>query len=307
MADLETRQKILYGALVLILLLYVGDAGFRRLYEEPLAAAEQRSLALQNKRNSLRKEVAEGKRTVKLLNELRKQSLPRELELARSEYQNWVLQLAHKSELRQIGVDATEPARRTSKGQVLYHSLQFSLRGRGTMPQITQLLYDFYEAGYLHKIRNLTLSPILGTEQVTISASIEALVLNAAVEKKKLPDGNASQLAFSGVDAYGTIPRRDLFAIGGGGRPGSHIKLTAITTSVRGIKEAWFANLRTGQTMRLGMGDAVPGMPFEPLLAEVNDEFIVLNFEGEIWQLAIGLTIAESTVEREVSEFESTP
>ncbi|MEM7312083.1 MAG: hypothetical protein AAF497_02915 [Planctomycetota bacterium] len=296
MGKLETRQKILYGALGLIVVLYGLDAAYRRFYEEPLAAAEMRTARLIKQRDKLRVEVAEGKRTVRLLNEIRKQSLPRDLELARSSYQNWLLQLSQSAELRQIGVDASEPARRASKGQVLYHSIQFTVRGRGSMNQVTKWLYEFYDAGYLHKIRNLTLSPILGTEQVNVSATIEAIVLQKATETQSLPLEAPSNVAFSAPDAYSKIARRDLFSIGGGGRPGRHIRLNAITTGVRGFKEAWFANLRTGQTVRLRTGDELSGLPFQALIAEVEDEYVMLNVEGESWRVDAGLTLSEATV-----------
>jgi len=80
-------------------------------------------------------------------------SLPGDPEQAQSQYQQWLLDLVHDSDLTEALVDANSS--RTIGG--LYQLLDFRIRGNSDVPGVLKLMYSFYSKDYLHRIRDLSL------------------------------------------------------------------------------------------------------------------------------------------------------
>lgn len=103
-----------------------------------------------------------GKKASKKLIEWQNRSLPTDLVLARSMYTNWLAGLAERTRLAKadvtLGADVPKPG--------IYVKIPVTVRGQGTMDQVVQFLFDFYQADHLHCIRQLTLTP-LATSDVT--------------------------------------------------------------------------------------------------------------------------------------------
>ena len=75
---MRNRKTILYGALGLMLLLYIGDVALRKLIDEPLSAAETRGDSLRKSIDDHRLAIARADRKLKSLPELERRSLPRD-------------------------------------------------------------------------------------------------------------------------------------------------------------------------------------------------------------------------------------
>ena len=112
---MDKRKTLLYGALVVIAFFYGGDAAFRKLYEEPMANGQARLLALQAELNKGAQQLEYLSRSVDALDELQQRALPRNLELARSAYQGWLVQIVQDAKLQQPRVDSGDPVARTSR------------------------------------------------------------------------------------------------------------------------------------------------------------------------------------------------
>ena len=80
-------------------------------------------------------------------------SLPGDPEQAQSQYQQWLLDLVHDSDLTETLVDANS-SRRIGD---LYQLLDFRVRGNSDVPGVLKLMYSFYSKDYLHRIRDLSL------------------------------------------------------------------------------------------------------------------------------------------------------
>jgi hypothetical protein len=97
-----------------------------------------------------------GKKAQKKLVEWQHRSLPTDLVLARSLYTNWLAGLAERTRLAKadvtLGADMPKPG--------IYVKIPVTVRGQGTMEQVVQFLFDFYQADHLHYIRQLTLTPL---------------------------------------------------------------------------------------------------------------------------------------------------
>ena len=80
-------------------------------------------------------------------------SLPGDPEQAQSQYQQWLLDLVHDSDLTETLVDANS----SRKIGDLYQLLDFRVRGNSDVPGVLKLMYSFYSKDYLHRIRDLSL------------------------------------------------------------------------------------------------------------------------------------------------------
>ena len=51
--------------------------------------------------------------------------------------------------------------------------LQFNVKGKCNLRQLTQLLFEFYRAGHLQKISQISLTPSGGGERIELQIAIE--------------------------------------------------------------------------------------------------------------------------------------
>lgn len=142
-----------------------------------------------------------GKKAGKKLAEWQHRSLPTDLVLARSLYKNWLARLIERTRLARadvtLGADMPKPG--------IYVKVPVNVRGQGTMDQVVQFLFDFYQADHLHYIRQLTLTPMAGADS------------GAALASAATPGGATSATP---PTASGTGDRGGFGDRGGSGRSG---------------------------------------------------------------------------------------
>jgi hypothetical protein len=163
---------------------------------------------------SLESQIREKQRTVRLsqlaadrLTLYERRSLPPDLERARSLYQTWLLRAVTDVGLSEPNVNVVS----SQSHRGLYHQLGFTVSGRGDLKQLTQLLYAFYEADYLHRIRRLHLKRIQGSRQLDIAMAIEAVSLPTATHLEGLSEFESGRLAHGDLEKYfETILARNL-------------------------------------------------------------------------------------------------
>jgi len=161
----------IFGAMVC----YSGSDWLLGQFSGPLASLEHRKVELRHEIRQVERQLDHAHKTAKEMDLWKAQSLPSDVEQARSAYREWLLELVGHVQFVDPNVDSGEPVNR--KGMAHATSLSFSLRARGTLAQLTRFLYDFYSAGHLHQIRSLSITPVQGTEALDLAISIEALVL----------------------------------------------------------------------------------------------------------------------------------
>lgn len=290
----EKRKMILYGLLALVVVGYAFDVGVRKFYDEPLAEREARLTKLQRDLSTSRKRLASLKNAPRELEALQARSLPRDLELARAAYQNWLLELVQEVELQQPKVDASEPAPRRKGRKLLFHVMNFTVRGRGDMAQVTQLLHKFYANGNLHKIRSLSVVPLGGSESLDVSLAIEAIILPNADRADRLAEVASDRLVSPVPADYQRLARRNLFAIGGAGTPGHRLTVSAITSDIRGIKTVWVTDDTTGQTVRYQAGESIRLGLFDAEIFQVDDDRLLMHIDGQPMELRVGNRVSDA-------------
>jgi len=231
------------------------------------------------------------------------QSLPGNLEVARSLYQAWLVELVNDVRLLDPSVNSSEPVGR--KG--LYHTLGYSVRGRGTLEQLTMFLFAFYQTDLLHQIRSLNITPLAQGSQLDLSVTIEALVLDHVAARSKDDDQQTAfeefrrrsgaedpsrvshRLASTKLKDYAIIAQRNLFGMGGGGvaDPTDHTYLTSISI-VNNQPEVWLTDRTTDKVHKVRQGDVFEVGPLVCTITEVYGSDVIIESDGERGLLTLG-------------------
>jgi len=152
----------------------------------------QVSTALENRHSaiaSLDQEIADKQSTIKRagqatkrLNQYEQRSLPASQEVARSVYQDWLLDLAEQAELEKAKVTVS----RAPNSNGVIHRLPFNVSGIGRLDQIALLLQKLYANDHLHLIRGLRITPITDSRKLNVTIGIEAAVLPGSTNENQL-------------------------------------------------------------------------------------------------------------------------
>ena len=257
----------------------------------PLTALTLRKTELSRDIRQMRRQLGRARSALKELELLKAQSLPSDVERARSAYQEWLAELAEHVQLLDSSVDSGEPVNR--KGMAHATSIAFSVHGRGTLAQLTRFLYDFYSAGHLHQIRQLSITPVQGTELLDLAISIDTLVLPNADRKERLSSKRSERLASERIEDYQTIVERNLFGVGGSAQVADYAFLTAVNY-VDHQPEAWFSIRTTDSVLKLRQGERLEVGSFKGTIAAITDTDVIVESEGERWLLTVGENLSHA-------------
>ncbi len=296
-----TKNRWLLVALGVVLLYFAGDTAYRKLYEEPLGRAEASKAQLTKRLKEAKNRLEESESVARQLESLEQKSLPWNADMARARYQDWLLQLAKDAKLTNTRVDSSDPksittaARRGEKPTEIYKKFTFTLNSRGDLKQVTKLLYDFYRGGHLHKISDLRLNPIGNGQEVTLSLTIEALALPHADRETELTSLVSERLAQADVRDYQWIAQRNFFSSGGAASAWKRIQLSAITSDVHGVGEAWFNVGPENKTYILQLGKSLSLPSCELSVVSLDDATATITIDGHLHRLAIGQNLTQAT------------
>ena len=245
-------------------------------------------------------EVKKAANSYELLADWNRRCLPSDTEAAGSEYQNWLMGLCEDVSLSGRKVDII--TQRT--GISGWTRFTFSIHGRGTLEQLTNLLDQFYKADHLQQIVSLNVNPVdEGSKTLDLVANIEAVSLPGAVDAQgddrpdQLYQAPQEQSADAGDksgdpaeeaapnDFLASIVSRNMFMPYSPPPPPEdkpeHLKQTVVTAivEVNDQRQVWILTRTTGKLHKL-----VKGQSFE------------LGKEGNLVRATIG-TIGPREVE----------
>ncbi|HID76016.1 MAG TPA: hypothetical protein EYP56_08475 [Planctomycetaceae bacterium] len=303
---LKKREKALLaatlglGAVCLAIFLLSGVAN-------PFAQLNAQRTNLVKSVEQKKKQIEKGQQAEAELSRWRKQSLPSDPLAAQSLYQNWLFELATRTGFSGVRV---EPGT-IRQYRDTYRSLAFTLRGRASLEELTELLYHFYSAGHLHQIRRLTIKPADGSRQFDVSMLVEALSLTDADRTDELADQPAQRLAHDSLDSYlQAIVQRNLFGPYEPPRPMvqkerpappppafDHAKYTYVTgiVSVNGVPEVWIQIRTLGKTYRLREGDTFQVGALQGRIVRIGVREVILDLGQQRLLAFQGQNLREAT------------
>lgn len=207
---LNQRERVLAwgaGALVTIAAVQFSYSYLQALFDERNTQIEALNREISDKDAT----VLRGKKAGKKLEGWRHRSLPSDAVLARSLYKNWLARLVERTRLAKadvtLGADLPKPG--------IYVKIPVNVRGQGTIEQVVQFLYDFYQADHLHYIRQMTLTPLAASASPAVAADAKPTEGATPSASLTAPGGPRAPGGFGGRGGFGGFGGR-----GGFGSPG---------------------------------------------------------------------------------------
>ncbi|GDX90345.1 hypothetical protein LBMAG46_03490 [Planctomycetia bacterium] len=289
-----TRQQLLLGVLILIGIVRVGDWVLQSLIQGPLQERKARTAQLQKDIRSREKQLADLRAAGGRIDSWLRQSLPADAETARTAYRSWLLGLLRKSQMTDAVVDSGSPgSRRLRNGSVLYRSLPFTLRARGSLPQFNNFLFQFTRAGLLHQITNFSLTPSGGTAIFDVSVSIDTVLLPTR-KGNELNSQPGTLPALATVADYASIASQNIFAVGlNTVDPLKHTFVSAITFS-NGQPLVWITEQLSDRVTRTGPGESFNTAAMSGSIVEVRAQEVVVESSGRRLLLSLGSPLSEA-------------
>ena len=280
-----------------------GIYGVDRAYQ---AWIEQPRVVLETDIDRLTKEIDESKRLQfasqkagKRLEEYAHRALPSDPTLARSLYQQWLLELVERHQLTSASVDASQPApieikSRTKRGkrERVGYRIDYSLRGQTTLAKLSAFLDAFRRASHLQKIRSVSLNPIGNDGRLDVNLSIQVLCLDKAIHDMELSDWQLTAEAIGELKPATTLVERNPFAKGFA-RALQTLELKAITVNREGVTQAWFATDGRGGIEKVPEGQSIPNHLHDVFVADIeSDRVLVRLSEREYW-IRLGQSVGQ--------------
>ncbi len=202
------------GALVLLLILNVG---FKRVIGS-LNEKEDRVDRAFSELQSLNNTIRVGTKATDLIRLLETKSLPSDHEAAVAQYTVWVSELAKDAGMQQIKVTSQrQPQPMFPAGQPLgtpkaYDIHEFTLSGQCRLDQVIELLSNYYDRDYLHKISSLKLTPTRQPNVLAVELTSKAVSLAKASPQKEPSLESSGRMSMSMNDYKRSILERNPFS-----------------------------------------------------------------------------------------------
>ncbi|MFO0912588.1 MAG: hypothetical protein U0795_06510 [Pirellulales bacterium] len=298
---MNRRTRILLSLMLGVGLLMAGDYVYRHWFQEPAEQHERSMVALRKKIDDLKVQAAVARKEARQLPELEQRSLPYDVEMAQAGYQAWLLQLVKSAGLASSTVNAEAPvvvtgvAGNKKKSAELYKKYVYTVRGRGEPRQVCQLLFTFYQGGFLHKIPSVSLNPIDGGRQLDITLRIEALGLARSDRKSEMPQPGRPETQLPDLAAYDFISRRNIFSHEGDSIL-DRIVFTGASYDRNGVAETWITLGGPNSTRVLKLGDSIAIGPHQLELIDLQGDRVLIVFDGELRLVGLGKSLRSGRI-----------
>ncbi len=169
---MNEREKNLVKIIGTILIMYLLWSGYGR-YQSAVSQRTSEIEKLRGKEKQLKEKIFMGAIADGTFGEYQARSLPGNLETARSQYQQWLLELVHDKGMDDVQVDFTNSRRMGG----IYQKIDFRITGATELPELIGMMHDFYAKDYLHRIRELSIQPVkTGGFSVVMNVDVISLV-----------------------------------------------------------------------------------------------------------------------------------
>lgn len=296
---MNRRTLLLATAAVAVFGLYFVDQGYRTWIEEPKRQYENRLEAIAGKMNDANRDQVSGRRLGKRLDQYAARALPYQADIARSRYQDWLLRLVEKHEMKSASVDADLPRpvevrgrRNRRKSRLVGYRIAYALRTRTTLQRLTDFLHDFQHSAQLHKVVGFSLTPLVDGNQLDLSMEIETLTLEASERSETLSPLVLSDGSIPARETFTGFVERNLFARGFS-RALAEVELTALTRNRQGEQEAWFRAGSPQRTQQVTAGDQLSIPLHQILVVDFETNGVRLEVNGLPCSIELGQSLAD--------------
>lgn len=294
------REKKLAGAVVGVILLWIASQGLTK-YRTELTANKATQRAAEEELAETRTNIVRGQLAQDKLDIWLDQSLPTNIDIAESLYEDWL-----HSELTDAGLDVEELSSKLSLQSQNNYSKQltFTVEAKGKMPALVAFLHSFYKAGHLHRIAKANLSPAKGTDDLSVFLIVDALVLNDCIRSKELSE-TESPIELATRETYlQEIGGRNIFAAFKSNQPKEVIsqkqdstaaesRVSSMTLGAGGWRMT-VRNQKSGKMSYFREGDAIEIGQFKGVIDKLDGRRAIVSTEDKKVQLSLGQLVDQA-------------
>jgi hypothetical protein len=149
------------------------------------------------------------------LDDLLTRSLPSQDAFAQTSYQNWLMDLAANTGIRDRKIDIGSVTTTKEKNKVHYKKFTFTLHGKGKLEQLAEFLLRFHNTDYLHLVKKISPRPIRNSSELELAITVEAVSLPQVKSSRSLPatDPQKLKLTSGEREQISDIKKRALFTV----------------------------------------------------------------------------------------------
>ena len=203
MSQRERTLAILVGVAVV---LWAGTVGLER-FDEAKRRNEQVAVTTQGELSQAKAAHLRGENALARIRDWQTRSLPTDLDIAKSFYQDWLRQELIDSGLAVRNVREQSP--RVSRQQ--YQQATFIVSASGTLDKLVGFLYRFYQAKHLHRISAASLIPNESRTSLEVSLTVDALSLPNSDRTNALAEGSIETFAEPAEALVQELTSRNIF------------------------------------------------------------------------------------------------
>ncbi|MEL6106636.1 MAG: hypothetical protein AAFU85_11385 [Planctomycetota bacterium] len=181
------REKILAILVGTVVLAGVGQWTYNG-YKKTIKNKQNQFETLDGKRMRLSEQQLQGAWADRQYGEYLVRSVSSDTETAQTNYKAWLFDVLKKNGLLSGGSVIGD---RVVPVGDLYRQLTFELTCKAEMPQIVGLVHEIQSTDFLHRIREMSITPERGGDGLTLKLTLEVLSLNAAPADAKTPESEA--------------------------------------------------------------------------------------------------------------------
>ena len=308
---MSQREKLLGFAVAALVVLWGGTVGLAR-YREAVERNEQVEINTTMALSQARTAEARGRRAQRLLHQWRQQSLPSNVDIAKSKYQDWLrLQL---EESFMIVKEIREQSPRSARAN--YRQASFIVTAQGSLEKLTDFLYRFYQSNHLHRISTATLVPTSSRKSLTATLTVDALSLPDCARDEDLAEGSQETFEDSFEKIEEELLSRNIFlayeppqppepevqeqpdteSMAIADTPDEEAASAFITSMTRGA-DGWQMSIRmieTGQLYYFSTGDTIEIGRFSAKVERLDGRRVILSASQGKLELVLGQNLSQA-------------
>jgi hypothetical protein len=187
LTDREKKLAMIVGALAPIVIVALAFFWFLDKYQGNQTQITQLESTVETEENKTRLGLQANTRKAYY----RSVSLPSRKDNARSTYMAWLKNLVRNDiQMEYRDISPGDNGAIQENGQTIGSIITFSLKPEGTYEQVLQFLEEFYAADHLHRIKSLTIKPVLTKARDSKTVLSGRLKLNIEIEVLALKEAD---------------------------------------------------------------------------------------------------------------------
>ncbi len=204
---MNSREKLLVVGVGIVAVFWTATTGVSTFRD--VRAKNYRMLkSVKKELARAEKSDARGREAQKRIYAWAKQSLPTDLDVAKSLYEDWL-----REQLIESGLYVTELNDKSSGGgNKRFQEISFLVSAEGSLAQLSDFLYRFYRAGHLHRVSEANLTPSKEGGTLVISLTIDALSLEDCKRTDRLSERLSNTPLPPLEEVSAAIVSRNIFA-----------------------------------------------------------------------------------------------